>query len=292
LRSRGADPRRAIAPAPGSTAPRHALPARQPRLRFRLLALLGALALVVGVAIVARPMVVAALTGTAAPTAAAAIVPGADVSPSPSAPPTTTPTAKSDCRGAKDVRETAADRKVPFTVCGVALISKNHRVTAAYAPKLVKVPVRAYGVAQVRLQPVAAKALVGFFTAARKDGYTLVVRSSWRSYATQAKWYATMSHALTAPAGASEHQSGLAVDLAGIERGRLVRGSALGSSRTGAWIVENAASHGFILRYPTSESKITGIAYEPWHFRYVGVSVAKGVDATKTKTLERYLGVK
>jgi len=180
---------------------------------------------------------------------------------------------------------------VPFTVCGVELINKDHRVTAAYTPKLVTVPVRAYGVPTVRLQPAAAKALTRFFGAARKAGYTLVVRSSWRSYATQKSWYATMSHALTAPAGASEHQSGLAVDLAGMERGRLVHGTLLGSSRTGAWAVKHAAEYGFILRYPTSEAKITGIAYEPWHFRYVGVEVARGVNATKTKTLERYLGV-
>jgi D-alanyl-D-alanine carboxypeptidase len=238
-------------------------------------------------------MIVDALSGAGVPSRAPVVSPSATpvTSPSPSGTPTTTPPAEPECRGAEDLRKTAADRKVPFTVCGVALISKKYRVTAAYTPKLEKVAVRAYGVPEVKLQPVAAKALVTFFAAARKAGYTLVVRSSWRSYATQAKWYATMSHDLTAPAGASEHQSGLAVDLAGIERGRLVRGTTLGSSKTGAWIVKNAATYGFILRYPTSEAKITGIAYEPWHFRYVGVDVAKGVNATKTKTLERYLGV-
>lgn len=202
----------------------------------------------------------------------------------------TAATTKSDCKGAVDTR-TAKQRAVPFSVCGVAVISKHHRVGSAYHPKLVKVGVRAYGVPSVRLQPVAAKELVRFFAAARRAGITPVVRSSYRSYATQASWYATMSHALTAPPGASEHQSGLAVDLAGIEGGRLVHGTLLARSRTGAWLVRHAASHGFILRYPTSQSKITGIAFEPWHFRYVGVDAAKGVEATRTKTLERYLRV-
>jgi D-alanyl-D-alanine carboxypeptidase len=223
--------------------------------------------------------VVVASTPAAAPVRA---------STSPTATPSATPTA---CKGATDTRRTTKARAEPFTVCGVALINRNHKVTAAYSPKLVTVHVRASGVPSVKLQPTAATALVEFFAAAKAAGYTPVVRSSYRSYATQATWYATMSHALTAQPGASEHQSGLAVDLAGIERGRLVRGTALAGSRTGAWLLKNAATYGFILRYPTSESAITGIAYEPWHFRYVGVKVAKGVNATKTKTLERYLEV-
>ncbi len=206
----------------------------------------------------------------------------------------TTPSAKTatpepDCKGARDQRRTSAARGTPFLVCGIALINKEHRVSAAYRPKLVTVAVKASGVPNVRLQPVAATALTTLFRAATRAGYTLVVRSSYRSYATQATWYATMDKNLTAPAGASEHQSGLAVDLAGIQAGRLVRGTALGSSRTGEWLLQHAADYGFILRYPTNQSKITGIAYEPWHFRYVGVKVAKGVNATKTKTLERYL---
>lgn len=236
----------------------------------------------------AAPEIVASapsvVTTPAAATTPAATTPSAKATPGETG-------AATDCRGAKDTRRTAKERSTPFTVCGVALINKNHRVTAAYQPRLVTVKVRGYGVPSVRLQPEAAKALTRFFSAARQAGYTPVVRSSYRSYATQSTWYATMDHNLTAPPGASEHQSGLAVDLAGIERGHLVRGEALGNSRTGKWLLKNAAAYGFILRYPTSESAITGIAYEPWHFRYVGVQVAKGVDATKTKTLERYLEV-
>ncbi len=226
--------------------------------------------------------------------ASAALAPTALPASTPGRTAVTTPSAKvsapeSDCKGVRDRRRTTAARGKPFVVCGIALINKEHRVSAAYRPKLVTVAVKASGVPDVRLQPVAATALTRLFRAAAKAGYTLVVRSSYRSYATQATWYATMDKNLTAPAGASEHQSGLAVDLAGIQAGRLVRGTALGSSRTGAWLLKHAADYGFILRYPTNQSKITGIAYEPWHFRYVGVKVAKGVNATKTKTLERYL---
>lgn len=263
-------------------------------MRYRLLAVLAAIALTAGAGIAARPMIVAALSATgspdgSAPTVSSVATPPA--SPSRSVARSAEPTKESDCRDVKDLRRTAAAKKVPFTICGVELINKDHRVSAAYVPKLVTVPVRAYGVPKVQLQPVAAKALVRFFAAAKQAGFTPVVRSSYRNYATQAQWYATMSHARTAPPGASEHQSGLAVDLAGIERGKLVHGTLLASSRTGSWLLEHASDYGFILRYPTSQAKITGIAYEPWHFRYVGKTVAKAVEATKTKTLERYLGV-
>jgi D-alanyl-D-alanine carboxypeptidase len=257
--------------------------------RHLLYAVVGVVVLALGAVVVAQPLIGAA----SHPVPTVSAFPDGAVSQSPSPAPASPSSAATpaDCRGATDPRTTAAQKKAPFTVCGVELINKEHRVSAAYSPKLVKVAVRAYGVSSVKLQPVAAGALVRFFGEARRAGYTPVVRSSYRSYAIQKTWYATMSHTLTAPPGASEHQSGLAVDLAGIERGRLVHGTALASSKTGAWLLKHAADYGFILRYPTSQAKITGIAYEPWHFRYVGVKVAKGVEATKTKTLERYLGV-
>ncbi|MFT4110357.1 M15 family metallopeptidase [Propionicimonas sp.] len=274
---------------------------------YRLLGALGILvSFVAGLA--AGPLLGIDVSHQAAATAAAAVTEtatpvAADVAASPSTTTPVTPTASAPaatssttatstaCRGAKDTRRSAAQKATPFTVCGVEIINSHHRVSAGYAPKLVTVKVRASGVPSVRLQPAAATALVRFFAAARKAGFTPVVRSSYRSYATQSRWYATMSHLYTAAPGASEHQSGLAVDLAGIENGRLVRGTTLGTSRTGRWLLAHAAAYGFILRYPTNESKITGIAFEPWHFRYVGVDVARGVDATRTKTLERYLGV-
>lgn len=261
-----------------------------------MLASVGVVALLVCAGVAARPLIGLALTGdpvasSPAPAAGSpATTPPGTPSPTPAASlsPTPAPSA-TDCRGAADTRATAAAKKLPFLVCGIALINKDHRVSAGYTPDLAAVDVRSSGTPTVRLQPVAGKALVRLFAGAKAAGVTLVVRSSYRPYATQAQWYATMSHARTAPAGASEHQSGLAADLAGLEGGRLVHGSLLASSTTGKWLVRHAAEYGFILRYPTSQAKITGIAYEPWHFRYVGTRVATAVDATKTQTLERYL---
>ncbi len=228
---------------------------------------------------VAAPAVVAVATPTATSSMVPAVTPAATPAPTPAPKP---------CKGVKDTRSATA-KKTPFTVCGIELVSKNHRVSSAYAPKLVTVAVRANGIPEVLLQPRAGTALKKMFAAAARAGHTLVVLSSYRSYATQAHWYATMNKRLTAPAGASEHQTGLAVDLAGVSNGVLVRGSTLARSPIGAWLVKNAPTYGFILRYPSDQAKITGIVYEPWHFRYVGVDAAKGVVSTRTETLEEYL---
>lgn len=296
MRSPEAEPRRAATPEATHPDPRRALRTSPGRIRgYRLLGALGiVLSFVAG--LLAGPLLGIDAGASGDADAASAIIEQpspqtsagvASASATPSAVSDNTTPGEPDCRGAKDTRSAA--RKKPFTVCGVALINKEHRIGAAYTPKLVTVNVRANGIPNVLLQPKAGAALKKLFAAAARAGHTLVVRSSYRSYATQAHWYATMNKSLTAPPGASEHQSGLAVDLAGISNGALVHGTVLARSPIGRWLVKNAPKYGFILRYPSEQSKITGILYEPWHFRYVGVEVAKGVQATKTKTLEQYL---
>ena len=143
----------------------------------------------------------------------------------------------------------------------------------------------------MKLQPSASAAVKAMFGAAKKAGYQLTVRSAYRSYASQAAWYRGGDHNLVAPPGASEHQSGLAVDLAWRKGTHLVRGTELGRSKAGAWLKRHAAEFGFIVRYPSGTQRITGISFEPWHFRYVGTEAAKGVAKTKSKTLEEYLGL-
>lgn len=209
----------------------------------------------------------------------------------PSASPTeasTTPAAPAPAQPAKDTR---TSKSTPFRVDGIAVISKKHRVSAKYSPRLVVTTVSSTGAGKVRLQPEASSAVKAMFAAAKRAGLTLTVRSAYRSYATQAAWYRTGDHNLVAPPGASEHQSGLAVDLAWLKGTRLVRGTELGTSKAGTWLKRHAAEYGFIVRYPSGTQRITGISFESWHFRYVGVEAAKGVAKTKSKTLEEYLGL-
>ncbi len=66
------------------------------------------------------------------------------------------------------------------------------------------------------------------------------------------------------PAGYSEHNLGLSLDVGSTQK-------KMEKAPEGKWIEENVWKHGFVLRYPKNKSNITGIQYEPWHIRYVGL---------------------
>ena len=92
-----------------------------------------------------------------------------------------------------------------------------------------------------------------------------------------------------APPGTSEHQLGLAADIIDSEYTYLDEGQ----ERTGTqrWLMENSWRYGFILRYPNGTTDITGIIYEPWHYRYVGQRFAKDIYE-KDVTLEEYIALR
>ncbi len=92
----------------------------------------------------------------------------------------------------------------------------------------------------------------------------------------------------TAVPGTSEHQLGLAVDILDIDRPWLDEAQA--NMPAQKWLMANCHKYGFILRYPKGTTDITGIIYEPWHYRYVGVELATEI-MTKGITLEEYLGM-
>ena len=68
--------------------------------------------------------------------------------------------------------------------------------------------------------------------------------------------------------GTSEHQLGLAIDIVATNNQRLDKSQEKTAEQQ--WLMENSWKYGFILRYPTDKSMITGVGYEPWHYRYVG----------------------
>lgn len=96
--------------------------------------------------------------------------------------------------------------------------------------------------------------------------------------------YQLSSQAVTVP-GASEHQIGLALDIVTPAYRNLNEGFA--ETDAGLWLAENSYKYGFILRYPKGKEYITGIEYEPWHFRYVGVEAAT-VITERGITLEEF----
>ena len=86
--------------------------------------------------------------------------------------------------------------------------------------------------------------------------------------------------------GTSEHQLGLAADIIDEEYPYLDEGQE--ETVTQKWLMENSWHYGFILRYPNGTTPITGIIYEPWHYRYVGTVCAEEIHRTGL-TLEEYL---
>lgn len=85
-----------------------------------------------------------------------------------------------------------------------------------------------------------------------------------------------------AEAGKSEHELGMALDINADT-------SVSSDEQVYNWLAENAYKYGFILRYPPDKKYITGIDYEPWHYRYVGTESALEIYSRQI-TLEEYLG--
>ena len=94
------------------------------------------------------------------------------------------------------------------------------------------------------------------------------------------------ANSLRTYAGTSEHNTGLCFDLA--EEGSGWLRVEFENTPQGKWLRENAPKYGFILRYPKDKTKITGISYEPWHFRYVGVEHAQKITE-QGMCLEEYI---
>ena len=135
-------------------------------------------------------------------------------------------------------------------------------------------------------------------------GYSPLICSGYRSQATQERLYNNKTNyyldlgygteeamqlagTVVAVPGTSEHQLGLAVDLVDTKYNLLDEGQA--ETGTQKWLMEHCWEYGFILRYPVGSTEITGIIYEPWHYRYVGVEIAMEIRDLDI-TLEEYLG--
>lgn len=170
------------------------------------------------------------------------------------------------------------------------LVNRDEKITKNYAPvDLVKpdVPVNKKNQEdQVYMRPAAAKALEEMFAAAREEkGYVLLAVSGYRTYGEQQLIFNNKVAQVgskekawkkVAPAGASEHQLGLAMDVLS-ENFRLLNSGFL-DTEEGKWLYENCQRFGFIVRYKKEWTNITGYSAEPWHFRYLGVSHATAVS--------------
>ena len=179
----------------------------------------------------------------------------------------------------------------------LVLVNKQHPVPEDYAFTLGTIT----GSMQCDVRIIDE--LMAMLEAAKKDGIDLMICSPYRDYNRQTvlfnrkidyymnKGYSYMeayriaSITVTVP-GASEHQIGLALDIVSNTYTSLDTG--FGETDAGIWLKEHGYEYGFILRYPLGKEYITGIQYEPWHYRYVGKEAATAI-MKQGITLEEFL---
>ena len=138
---------------------------------------------------------------------------------------------------------------------------------------------------------------------ARKEGLSPMICSSYRSvkkqtelFNNQIQKYLNLGYSRedaeinaakwVAIPGTSEHNTGLAADIVAVNYQLL--DDSQENTKEQKWLMENCWKYGFILRYPKDKEEITGIHYEPWHYRYVGEKSAKEIFERKL-CLEEYL---
>lgn len=132
------------------------------------------------------------------------------------------------------------------------------------------------------------------FNDAKLAGIDLIGASGYRTHQNQVNLFNTnvktkgkeAALKYSAPPGASEHETGFAIDIVSKDYTKLDSG--FENTKAFTWLKENSYKYGFILRYPKDKVNITKYSYEPWHYRYVGVSHATQIMENDL-CLEEYL---
>lgn len=140
-----------------------------------------------------------------------------------------------------------------------------------------------------KIREIAYKDLKVMFDKAREDGINLNVISGYRTSEKQNTLFNNsvkkngIEHALmySAKMGHSEHQLGLAIDINTTQE-------SFKNTNEYKWLKNNSYKYGFIERYKENKENITGFAYEPWHYRYIGIDNATKVF-TENITYEEYV---
>ncbi len=168
------------------------------------------------------------------------------------------------------------ERLAPGLGTTKVMINKDYYLPSDYVPKGLRI-VEAPTTKEIQLVEEAASKAEEMLIAAEKDGIQIFIVSGYRSYDYQENLFRNRvasygfeeAEKVVAVPGESEHQTGLAMDISTEAMG-------YGLSQTFeadpafAWMQENCADYGFILRYRKGKEDITGYIYEPWHYRYIG----------------------
>lgn len=202
------------------------------------------------------------------------------------------------------VPETKTAEKKPATIIPItdaekwnlAIINTKYPLPDSYAPTLSN----AINGSNIQLDSRVSERYAEMYAAAKLSGCVLTPYSGYHSYALQetnynrkVNFYVNQgisaeeanqkASAQVLPAGCSEHNAGLAMDIVSASSDFI-------NTKEYKWLCENAYNYGFILRYPEDKTAITGMNFKPWHWRYVGTQAAKEMKE-KNQCLEEYLGL-
>ena len=182
------------------------------------------------------------------------------------------------------------------------LVNSDHPMTEADVPEVAIETVDTNG---YQVDTRIMQDLETMFADARAAGRNPMICSAFRAWNLQVSLYenkikrvmqeeglsqeeaAVKAATVVAKPGTSEHQIGLALDIVSSDYQEL--DEAQMETEDQKWLMENSWKYGFILRYPMEKSKITGVIFEPWHYRYVGKKAAKEITEQNI-TLEEYVG--
>ncbi|WP_343274635.1 M15 family metallopeptidase [Ligaoa zhengdingensis] len=243
------------------------------------------------------------LSGAAIPSSSSA----ADDPSSPSEPESTSSDSESASASSESSSSASEPEDLPASATTdgdwrLVLVNPTHKLNGDYDVELAPVN------ANYQLDARIVEDMQAMIAAAKEAGYSLQICSAYRStdrsrvlYNNKVNQYKAAGYSdedaaveaakWVAPPGTSEHNTGLAADI--VSADYFTKYADLEHDFETfdefKWLYANCADYGFILRYPKDKQEITGITYEPWHYRYVGREHAKKIMEQKI-CLEEYLG--
>ena len=172
------------------------------------------------------------------------------------------------------------------------LVNKFNYLDSSYIPNNLELLDNSYAKSGIYLVKEAKDNIERLISDAKEDGMNIRVISAYRSYTYQENLYNNYvkndgvenADTYSARPGYSEHQTGLVVDVTKAYDNF----NNFENTDEYNWMLENASNYGFILRYPKDKEDITTYSFEAWHYRYVGVELAKKIKASNLTFDEYY----
>ncbi len=187
-----------------------------------------------------------------------------------------------------DAQTSESNTKIDVNSWELRLVNSKNKLDEDFSVKTATIKDEFAAYDSMKFDSRAIESLHAMFAAAKQDGIQLSVISSYRTVARQTTLYQnkvnyyvdkgygkqeaeTQAATVVAIPGTSEHNLGLAIDINSVEQN-------FDETKEYRWLEKNAEKYGFVLRYPKAKEEVTGIIYEPWHYRYVGVDAAKQMN--------------